>query len=93
MYDPSGDTLSLISLESQAKCVHQVLKGSKWSHAKPEPLSSEVPPATQDQSSNTPTVETTNQGTQYETQELTESFNGSVAQNLPLLSHSASEPR
>ena len=67
-------------------------KGSKWSHAKPEPLSTDVPPSTKDQSSNTLAVVRANQSTQYETQEPTESFNGSVAQNLPLLSHSASEP-
>ena len=42
-------------------------KGSKWSHAKPEPLSFDAPPTTQDQSSNIMTVEMANQATNYET--------------------------
>ena len=42
-------------------------KGSKWSHAKPAPLSFDAPPTTQDQSSNIMTVEMANQATNYET--------------------------
>ena len=97
VYDPSGDTLSLFSLDSVASTAPSVYtkysKGSKWSHAKPQPLSTDVPSTTKDQSSNTPTVETTNQATQYETQEPTVSLHGSVEQNLPSPLHSASEPR
>ena len=83
----SGDTLSLFSLDSVASAAPSVYtkysKGSKWSHAKPEPLSSDAPPETKDQSSNTPTVETANQATQYETQEPTQILNGSVEQDPP----------
>ena len=72
MYDPSGDTLSLFSRESKASAAPSVYtkysKGSKWSHAKPDPLSTDVPSTTKDQSSNTSTVDTRNQATQYETQ-------------------------
>ena len=68
----STDSLSLFSLESLASAAPSVhtkySKGSKWSHAKPEPLSTDAPPTTKDQSSNTLTVETRNQATQYETQ-------------------------
>ena len=96
MYDPCGDTLSLFSLESLASAAPSVYtkysKGSKWSHAKPEPLSTDVPPTTKDQSSNTLAVVRAKQSTQYETKEPTESFSGGVAQNLPLPLHSASEP-
>ena len=86
--DPSGDSLSLFSLESLASAAPSVYtkysKGSKWSHAKPEPLSTDVPPTTtREKSSNTPTFVTTNQATQYETQEPTESLYGSVEQDLP----------
>ena len=97
MYDPSGDTLSLFSLESQASAAPSVYtkysKGSKWSHAKPEPLSTDVSPTTQDQSSNTLTVETRNQATQYETQGQTQDLGGSVQQDLPFPFHSASIPQ
>ena len=97
MYDPSGDTLSLFSLESQASAAPSVYtkysKGSKWSHAKPEPLSTNVPSTTQDQSSNTLTVETRNQATQYETQEQRQVFGGSVEQDPPLPFRSASIPQ
>ena len=97
VYDPSGDTLSLFSLESQASAAPSVYtkysKGSKWSHAKPEPLSTDAPPTTRDQSSNTPIVETTNQATQYDTQITTHSLNGSFQQAQPASFHSASEPR
>ena len=97
MYDPSGDTLSLFSLESQASAAPSVYtkysKGSKWSHAKPEPLSTDVTPTTVDQSSNTPTVETRNQATQYETQGQTQDLGGSVEQDLPFPFHSASIPQ
>ena len=45
---------SLESLASAAPSVHtKYSKGSEWSHAKPEPLSSDVPPTTKDESSNT----------------------------------------
>ena len=95
--DPSGDTLSLFSLEPQASAAPSVYtkysKGSKWSHAKPEPLSTDVPPTTQDQSSNTRTVETRNQATQYETQEQTQVLGGSVEQDPPLPFRSASIPQ
>ena len=68
----STDSHTLFSLESQASAAPSVYtkysKGSKWSHAKPEPLSTDAPPTTKDQSSNTLTVETRNQATQYETQ-------------------------
>ena len=96
MYDPSGDTLSLCSLETLASAATSVYtkysKGSKWSHAKPEPLSTDVPPTTVDQSSNTPTVETRYQATQYETQGQTQDLGGSVQQDLPFPFHSASIP-
>ena len=68
-------------------------KGSKWSHAKPEPLSTDAPPTTKDQSSNTPTVEMKNQATQYESQELRKGFGGSVEQDPPLPFRSASIPQ
>ena len=63
--DVSIDSLSLYSLKSMARAVPRVhtkySKGSKWSHAKPQPLSTDVPSTTQDQSSNTLTVETASQ--------------------------------
>ena len=97
MYDPSGDTLSLLSLETLASAAPSVYtkysKGSKWSHAKPEPLSTDVPPTTQDQSSNTLTVERRNQATQYETQGQTQDLGRSVQQDLFLPFRSASIPQ
>ena len=97
VYDPSGDTLSLFSLDSVASAAPSVYtkysKGSKWSHAKPEPLSTDVPPTTRDQSSNTRTVETRNQATQYETQEQTQVLGGSVEQDPPLPFRFASIPQ
>ena len=93
----STDSLSLFSLESQASAAPSVhtkySKGSKWSHAKPEPLSTDAPPTTKDQSSNTLTVETRNQATQYETQEQRQGFGGSVEQDPPLPFRSASIPQ
>ena len=70
MYDPSGDTLSFFSLETQASAAPSVYtkysKGSHWSHAQPEPLSIDVPPTMRDQATITSMVEKMNQGTQYE---------------------------
>ena len=87
-YDPSGDTLSILSLESQATAASSVYtkysKSRKWSHAKPKPLSTDVPPTTHDRSSNNLFVEMRNQATRYETQEPTQSLNRAVEQDLPL---------
>ena len=94
MYDPSGDTLSLFSLESQASAAPSVYtkysKGSKWSHAKPEPLSTDVTPTKKDQSSNTPTVEKTSQATQYDVPNTTQDLIEGVEQEQPVTLHSAS---
>ena len=98
MYDQSGDSLSLsFSLKTIASAAPNVYtkysKSSKWSHAKPKPLLIDVPPTMQNQSSNTPVVETRNQATQYETIEPTQDLRRSVEQDLPLAFHSALIPR
>ena len=94
MYDPSGDSLSLLSLESVASAAPSVYtkysKGSKWSHAKPEPLSTDVTPTKKDQSSNTPTVEKTSQATQYDVPNTTQDLIEGVEQEQPVTLHSAS---
>ena len=94
VYDPSGDALllfSLGSLASAAPSVHtKYSKGSKWSHAKPKPLSTDVPQKMKDQSSNTLTVEMTNQSTQYDVPNTTQDLSGGVEQEQPVTLHSAS---
>mgnify|MGYP001803310963 CR=1 FL=1 len=63
--DPSIHSLSLYSLESMASAAPSVhttySKGSKWSHAKPEPLSTDVKPTLRELTLTRRHVETTDQ--------------------------------
>ena len=66
--DSSIDSLSLYSLESVASAAPSVRtkysKGSKWSHAKPEPLSTDVYSTLRELTLARRHVETTDQATQ-----------------------------
>ena len=66
--DSNIDSLSLYSLESTASAAPSVRtkysKGSKWSHAKPGPLSTDVDPTYRELTLARKPVETTDQATQ-----------------------------
>ena len=94
MHDTSVDWLSLESMASAAPGVYtKHSKGSKWSNAKPEALSTVFPPTTQDQSSNIITVEMANKATKYETPYHTHYINHGFEQDLSVPFSSAPEAR
>ena len=94
MHDSSVDSLSLESMASAAPGLYNKhSKGSKWSNAKPEPLSTVVPPTTQDQSSNIVTVEMANKATKYNTPYPKHYINHGFEQDLFFPFNSAPEAR
>ena len=100
MYDPSGDTLSLFSLESQASAAPSVYtkysKGSKWSHAKPEPLCNGVDPALRELTLARRHVKATDQATQTSPDDVLLANNTSPSQavdsSLSLRLYSLDDP-
>ena len=66
--DVSIDSLSLYSLKSMARAVPRVhtkySKGSKWSHAKPEPLSTNANPSLRELTLTRRRMDTTEKATQ-----------------------------
>ena len=100
MYDPSGDSLSLFSLESLASAAPSVYtkysKGSKWSHAKPEPLSTDVDPALRKLTLARRHVKATDQATQTSPDDVLLSNNTAPAQavdsSLSLRLYSLDDP-
>ena len=83
--DTRIDSLSLYSLESMASATQSVhtkySKGSKWSHATPEPLSTDVDPTLRELTSARRYVETTDQATQTSPDDVLPANNTAPAQS------------
>ena len=81
----SIDSLSLYSLESMASAalsVHTKYSiGSKWSHAKPEPLSTDVDPTLRELNLTSRHVETTDKATQTSPDHVRPANNTAPAQS------------
>ena len=83
--DTSIDSLSLYSLGSMASAAPSVRtkysKGSKWSHAKPEPLSTDVDPTLRELVLTRRHVETTDKATQISPDDVRLANNTAPAQS------------
>ena len=83
--DVSIDSLSLYSLESMASAVPSVhtkySKGSKWSHAKPEPLSTDANPALRELTLTGRRMDTTDKSTQTSPDDVLPANNTAPAQS------------